>query len=101
MEVYSLELEQLRSRIPRRHSLENVTEINNVTDEFEGILKKIEAIDDYYAKNTAPLFDQLDDIRSRIKLSSSNKNSKKIKDNLFDEASGLLKDGVQALMEML
>ncbi len=101
METYNQELEQLRSRIPRRHSVENVLEMNNIADEYEDILRKIEAINDSYAKNTAPLFDQLDEVRSKIKLSSSSKNSKKNKDMLFDEASGLLKDGVQALMEIL
>lgn len=101
METYNQELEQLKSRIPRRHSVENVVEMNNIADEYEDILRKIEAIDDSYAENTAPLFEQLDEVRSKIKLSTSNKNSKKNKDMLFDEASGLLKDGVQALMEIL
>ena len=100
METYNNELEQLRARIPRRHSVENVQEINNIVDEYEDILRKIEALGEGYAQNTAPLFDQLDEVRSKIKLSSSSKNSKKNKDALFDEASGLLKDGVQELMDL-
>ena len=100
MEKYHSELEQLRARIPRRHSAENVLEINNVLDEYEDILRKIEAIDEHHAQATAPLFDQLDEIRSKIKVSGSSKNSKKVKDSLFDEASGLLKDGVMELMGM-
>ena len=101
METYNNELEQLRARIPRRHSVENVQEMNNIIDEYEDILRKVEAQDEGYAKKTAPLFDQLDEVRSKIKMSTSNKNSKKNKDVLFDEASGLLKDGVQELMEIL
>ncbi len=101
METYNNELEQLRARIPRRHSVENVQEINTIADAYEDILRKIEAVDESFAKKTAPLFDQLDEVRTKIKLSASNKNSKKNKDALFDEASGLLKDGVQELMEIL
>ncbi len=100
METYNNELEQLRARIPRRHSVENVQEINNIVDEYEDILRKIEALDESYAKKTAPLFDQLDEVRSKIKVSSSSKYSKKNKDDLFDEASGLLKDGVQELLDL-
>jgi len=101
MEKYNQNLEQLRTRIPRRHTAENVLEINNVVDEYEDILRKVEAIDENHAISTAHLFDELDEVRSKIKLSSSNKNSKKVKDSLFDEASGLLKDMVQALMDLL
>lgn len=100
METYNQELEQIRTRIPRRHSADNVQEINQVLDEYEDILRKIEAIDDDHATHTAQLFDQLDEVRSKIKLSSSSKNSKKVKDELFDEASGLLKDGVEVLLSL-
>jgi len=101
MQKYKHELEQLRGRIPRRHSVENVQEINIIADEYEDILKKIEAVDESSAKKTAPLFDQLYEVRAKVKSSTSNKNAKKAKDQLFDEASGLMKDGLQELMEIL
>jgi archaellum component FlaC len=101
METFHQNLEQLRTRIPRRHTSENVLEINSIVDEFEDILRQVEAIDENHAKSTAPLFEQLDEVRSKIKLSNSNKASKKVKDSLFDEASGMLKDAVQSLLENL
>src|SRR4051812_4288269 len=98
--MYNQELESLRTRIPRRHSPENVQEIKDIADEYEDILRRIEEIDDDHAAKTAALFDQLDEVRAKIKLSGSSKNSKKVKDSLFDEASGLLKDGVMELLEL-
>ena len=101
MNLYTTEVETLRNRIPRRHSVENVKEINNIIDEYEHLLRKVEAIDADFEKNTADLFAELDPIRINIKLSTSNKASKKSKDILFDEASGSLKDNFQALIEIL
>lgn len=88
------------SRIPRRHSAENVKDIYGLLDEYEDLLRSIEATNSYYEKNTAIFFDELDSIRATIKKSTDNKASKKNKDQVFDEGSGMLKDSVQALMEV-
>lgn len=101
MEQYAEELKTLFGRIPRRHSLENVKEINSVANEYENILIKIEALNDDYAKSVAGLFSQLDLIRAKIKMSTDNKASKKNKDVYFDEASGTLKDNIQTLLDKL
>ena len=67
---------------------------------YEDVLKSIEAVNSFYEKNTPVFFDQLDTIRSVIKKSTDNKASKKNKDSFFDEASGALKDSMQALIEV-
>ena len=100
MSQYKEELTGLYNRIPRRHSAENVKEITGIVNEYESILGKIEAINTYYEKKTADLFSESDTIRSKIKMSNDNKASKKNKDVLFDEASGLLKDNIQTLMDI-
>ena len=87
-------------RIPRRYSVDNVKEIYNIVSEYEDVLKSIEAVNTFYEKNTPVFFDQLDTIRSVIKKSTDNKASKKNKDSFFDEASGALKDSMQALIEV-
>ncbi len=87
-------------RIPRRYSVDNVKEIYNIVSEYEDVLKSIEAVNSFYEKNTPVFFDQLDTIRSVIKKSTDNKASKKNKDSFFDEASGTLKDSMQALIEV-
>ena len=43
-------------------------------------------------------FADLDTTRAAIKKSTDNKASKKSKDSLFDEASGILKDSIQSLL---
>lgn len=101
MNQYANELEKLRASIPRRHSVENVADMNNIMNDYEDILRKVEAIDASFEKNAAPFFAELDEVRAKIKLSTSNKASKKNKDMLFDEASGLLKDSVEGLMALL
>ncbi|HLG38764.1 MAG TPA: hypothetical protein VI461_03810 [Chitinophagaceae bacterium] len=93
-------LKGLFDRIPRRHTIENVKDINSIIAGYEGLLKGIEAVNPYYEKNTPVFFDELDSIRSAIKKSTDNKASKKSKDNFFDEASGKLKDSIQALIEV-
>ena len=87
-------------RIPRRYSVDNVKEIYSIVSEYEDVLKSIEAVNSFYEKNTPVFFDQLDIIRSIIKKSTDNKASKKNKDSFFDEASGALKDSMQALIEV-
>ncbi len=91
-------LNELFDRIPRRHSTENVVEINNIVAEYEDLLINIEAINPYYEKNIPIFFDELDMVKATIKKSNDNKASKKLKDNFFDEASGALKDSMQELL---
>lgn len=91
-------LTALFNRVPRRHSLENVTEIKSIVNEYENILLNIEAINPFYEKNTPPFFKDLDTVKVVIKKSTDNKASKKNKDSFFDEASGVLKDSIQSLL---
>jgi hypothetical protein len=91
-------LTALFNRIPRRHSIENVKDINSIVTEYETILINIEAINSFYEKNIPVFFNDLDTIRVAIKKSTDNKASKKNKDNFFDEASGILKDSIQAII---
>ena len=93
-------LNELFDRIPRRHSTENVVEINNIVAEYEDLLINIEAINPYYEKNIPIFFDELDMVKATIKKSNDNKASKKLKDNFFDEASGALKDSMQELLTL-
>lgn len=93
-------LQALFNRIPRRHSLENVKDINSILAEYEDILISIEAMNPFYEKNIPVFFDDLEAVRITIKRSTDNKASKKTKDNLFDEGSGNLKDSMQALMDV-
>lgn len=80
--------------------MENVAEINSIVSAYEDILISIEAVNGYYEKNMPIFFDELDAVRVNIKKSTDNKASKKSKDSFFDEASGALKDSMQALIEM-
>ncbi|MEO5681666.1 MAG: hypothetical protein ABIQ88_03440 [Chitinophagaceae bacterium] len=98
MEHYTAALQDLYNRIPRRHSVENVQEINAILDEYADVLGKIESINGWYEKNTAVFYPSLESIQNAIKMSNSNKHSKKAKDSLFDEASGNLKDDIQSLI---
>ncbi len=88
----------LFNRISRRHSIENVKDINSIVAEYETILINIEAINSFYEKNIPVFFDDLDTVRAAIKKSTDNKASKKNKNSFFDEASGILKDSLQKLM---
>ena len=96
----ALALTALFNRIPRRHSIENVKDIYGIVNEYETILINIEAVNAFYEKNIPAFFDGLDTIRTTIKKSADNKASKKNKDIFFDEASGLLKDSMQAMMTL-
>jgi len=89
---------ELFDRIPRRHSLENVKEINSITVDYEDVLINIEAVNSFYEKNTTTFFDEIDLVKTLVKKSTDNKVSKKSKDDYFDEASGKLKDNIQALI---
>jgi hypothetical protein len=98
MKQYTEELKELLNRIPRRHTIENVKDINGIVNNYETILTNIEGVNTYYEKNTAIFFTALDTIKTKIKMSADNKASKKNKDIFFDEASGMLKDDIQNLM---
>jgi hypothetical protein len=100
MNVTTMELTALFDRIPRRHSVENVKDINNIVQEYENVLMKIEAENAFYEKNVGVYFNDLDVVRASIKKSTDNKASKKNKDNFFDEASGALKDSIQSLITL-
>ncbi len=98
MDLTATALTELFNRIPRRHTLENLKEINSIVNEYETILINIEAINSFYEKNIPVFFEDLDTIRATIKKSTDNKAPKKSKDSLFDEASGILKDSIQSLL---
>jgi hypothetical protein len=100
MNTTTAALNELFNRIPRRHSVDNVKDINNIVAEYEDLLISIEAINSFYEKNIPPFFDELDNVRSSIKKSTDNKASKKSKDSFFDEASGALKDSMQELINL-
>lgn len=100
MEQYAALLQDLYERIPRRHTTENVQAINAIIDDYADILGKIESTNAWYEKNTAVFYPSLENIQTTIKGSNSNKHSKKIKDSMFDEASGILKDDIEALIKV-
>ena len=100
MNPTSAALATLFGRIPRRHSIENVAEINSIVSAYKDLLINIEAVNAYYEKKIPIFFDELDAVRASIKKSTDNKASKKNKDSFFDEASGALKDSMQELMEL-
>ena len=93
-------LQTLFNRIPRRHSADNIKDINSIITEYEDILLSIEATNSFYEKNIPPFFDSVEEVKACIKKSNDNKASKKNKDSFFDEASGTLKDSMEALIEM-
>jgi len=98
MNTTAAALQALFNRIPRRHSLENVKEIYSILNEYEELLITIEAVNSFYEKNISIFFEELEMVRATIKKSTDNKASKKMKDSLFDEGSGTLKDSIQALI---
>jgi hypothetical protein len=93
-------LNELFNRIPRRHSVENVKDINGIVTEYEDLLITIEAVNSFYEKSISLFFDDIETIKAAIKKSTDNKASKKNKDSFFDEASGALKDSIQALLAL-
>ena len=92
-------LQELFNRIPRRHTADNVKEIYSILDEYEDVLKDMEA-DEKYSTSVPPLFEALDSIRATVKKTNDPKGSKKTKDMFFDEASGALKDEIEAAMKL-
>jgi hypothetical protein len=93
-------LQALFNRVPRRHSADNIKDINGIVSEYEDILITIEAVNSFYEKNIPPFFDSVEEVKASIKKSNDNKASKKNKDSFFDEASGALKDSMEALIEL-
>jgi hypothetical protein len=100
MNPITIALNGLFDQIPRRHSAENLVVINLIISEYDELLISIEAINSYYEKNIPPFFDELEMVKVTIKKSNDNKLSKKVKDNLFDDASGALKDSMQGLLAL-
>ncbi len=94
------QISELYDRIPRRHTADNVKEIYSILDAYEDLLQTLEA-DARYEQGIAPFFDAIDPIRETVKKSNSPKASKKEKDNLFDEASGMLKDQMDELRQLI
>ncbi|GAA4329576.1 hypothetical protein [Flaviaesturariibacter amylovorans] len=94
------QLRELFDRIPRRHTTDNVKEINSILDAYEDLLTQLEA-DARYEQQVAHYFEALDPIRTGVKKSNDGKLSKKGKDDQFDEASGALKDTMEELMALL
>lgn len=92
-------IQQLFDRIPRRHTAENVKEIYSILDTYEDLLQSLET-DEQYEKKIAPFFEAIEPIRATVKKSNDNKASKKTKDVLFGEASGALKDTIEALLQL-
>jgi len=92
-------LGELFRSIPRRHTADNVKEMYSILDAYEDVLKTMET-DERYEKQIARFFDDLDPIRATIKKSNDNKASKRAKDVLFDQASGALKDSMEAAMQL-
>lgn len=92
-------LGELFRGIPRRHTADNVKEMYSILDAYEDVLKTMET-DERYEKQVARFFEDLDPIRAIIKKSNDNKASKRVKDVLFDQASGALKDSMEAAMQL-
>ena len=99
MDNISIQLTELFNRIPRRHSTDNVKDINSIITEYEDVLISIEAVNSFYEKNISSFFDDAAGAQSAIKKSTDSKASKKNKDGFFDEGSGILKESIQAVIE--
>jgi len=100
MNEITASLTGLFERIPRRHSVDNVKEINSIISEYEGLLITIEAVSPYYEKHTAVYFEDLDKLRTAVKKSTENKASKKSKEDYFTDASGALKESIDSLIKV-
>jgi len=62
MDQTAVALNDLFDRIPRRHSLENVKEINALISGYEDLLIKIEGINSFYEKAVPAFFDELETV---------------------------------------
>ena len=99
MNEINKKLRELFDRIPRRNTADNVKEMYSILNAYEDVLKIMET-DEHYEKLIARFFEDLDPIRATIKKSNDNKASKRAKDVLFDQASGALKDSMEAAMQL-
>jgi hypothetical protein len=93
-------LTALFNRIPRRHSVDNVKDINGIITEYEDWLINIEAVNAFYEKKIPVFFDDVEVVKAAIKKSTDSKAAKKNKDSFFDEASVALKDSIEALIKL-
>lgn len=90
-------LAALYNNIPRRYSVDNIIEINNLLQDYENVLIQIEATNTYYEKGVSSYFDEATAIRLLVKQAANNKNAKKAKDDIFAEASTALKDSIEGV----
>lgn len=100
MNATTTALTDLFDKIPRRHSVDNVKEMNSIFATYEDLLLAIEAENDFYESNIAVFFDQLESAKATLKKAIDNKASKKNKDIYFDETAGIIKDSIQELIEL-
>ena len=96
MDNNSQKLNDIFSRIPRRHNDDNVKEIKSLIEEYEDVLIEIETMP-AYEKEIAIYFDALEPIKALVKKSTENKASKKQKDDYFGDAATALKDTIEEL----
>ncbi len=99
MDSNSQKLNDIFSRIPRRHNDDNVKEIRSLIEEYEDVLIEIEAIPSF-EKEIAIYFEALDPIKALVKKSTENKASKKQKDDYFGDAATAFKDTIEELQNM-
>jgi hypothetical protein len=96
----SIALTDLFDKIPRRHSVDNVKEMNCIFAAYEDLLLLIEAENEFYESNIAVFFNHLEAAKASLKKAIDNKASKKNKDVYFDETAGIIKDSIQELIEL-
>jgi hypothetical protein len=96
MDNNSQKLNDIFSRIPRRHNDDNVKEIKSLIEEYEDVLIEIETLP-AYEKEIAVYFDALEPIKALVKKSTENKASKKQKDDYFGDAATAFKDTIEEL----
>ena len=99
MNEYNEQIKELFDRVPRRHTSDNVKDMYTILEAYEGLLMVIET-NAQFEQRVAPFFNSINDIKSIVKKSNDNKASKKMKDMLFDEASGALKDALEELQKL-
>jgi hypothetical protein len=99
MNPISQKLTDLFNRIPRRHTTDNVKDIYLILNDYETLLQEIEA-DPEFENQVSVFFEDIEPILNLVKKSTDNKASKKQKDEYFDEASGSLKDAIEALRKI-
>lgn len=93
-------LNDIFSRIPRRHNDDNVKEIKSLIEEYEDVLIEIETMP-AFEKEVAAYFDALEPIKVLVKKSTENKHSKKQKDDFFGDAAIAFKDTIEEIKNLI